>query len=790
MAKTKDYPPDEPKNKGGNFTEEAKTWFYSQVRLGRNPYVVGQQIEASRPTVRKWMKAVSGRYIEGDSLTPLQVRNRMYEQSAEHKVADLMTVSIPPPITRFEDLQSDQAKNAYHEFGYWRTRYLGRRHIPWQVEMAHIVMSWLIEAQQKEERIRGVLNTPPGGGKTTTMTHDLPAWAICRNRDLRVALGSNTTPQATKYTRRLRNTLERNTLLNVDFGNFKPEETEVWRQDEFLVDGVTGQEASIGYMLALSGFDAEDPHVKRRLDNEQDEIWDIIRANAAVFMAGEKESTVTALSYQMHFLGGRYDMNLWDDLVDDKNSDAPEKRDDLAEWWEEYAVSRAEPGGMIGLIGTRFGKYDLFRHCRDMTFATDDDFDELLAARISPNMDAEQMEEIREELAKELVDNYGIDSSDLQTVENLTPDEDGYVQPVRIRQRIYKYVKFPAHDDSKCHNLSSMKQADHIDCLLDPLRFKFYDLMRAKNANARKYELTYNQADESTEDNLIQEVWLTGGVGQDGILYPGCFNYNRTLLQIPKHLSEQADDGTTPKEDCFSIATVDPSAVNWWSIQWWIWNDNTDEDFLVDIIRARLSADSFLSYSPRDRAYHGVLDTWQKRSRDMGWPIGLWIVEQNAAQRYLFQHTFVQEWMKINATHIKGHETTPKKADEEYGVQVLRPRYRDGRVDLPYSGDDLKTRAKINEFKAELVEWPDSPTDDMVHGHWFLEANRYKIPKTLKVPTSGGYNGVKHPYQDTMPPRLAQQSYIDRSKPDTDGGRGISHAEARRRRNEDRNNGR
>jgi hypothetical protein len=763
MAKSR--PPDEPKSASGNFTEEAISWFYAEVRKGRNPYKVAEQIGASRASARKWMHKVSGRYIDGEDLTPLQVRNRMYEGSDEFNIGDIKSVVIPAPITRFEDL-SDQAKQGYSEFGHWRTRYMGRRHIPWQVEMGHMLMAWHEEAVKENERLRGILNTPPGGGKTTTVTHDFPGWLICRNRNIRTALGSRTTPQATAYSRRLRNTLEKNTLLNVDFGLFKPEDTEVWRQDEFIVDGVTGSAASLEYKLALAGFDFNDPHIKRRLENPDDELWAHIKAVEAVWMAGEKESTVKALSQQMGFLGGRFDISLWDDLVDDKNSKTPEMRDGLATWWEEYAVSRAEPGGIVALVGTRFGKYDLFRHCRDMTYSTDEDFEDLLMGRLMPGMTEEQIVDIKEDLAKELVDKYGVPYDELMGIATLTPDENGLIQPKRIQQRVYRYVKYPAHDDHVCTNPLSMKQIDHIDCLLDPTRFKWPDLVKAREANPRKYALTYNQEDESTEDNLIQEVWLTGGVGDDGIMYSGCYNYNRTLLKVPELLETRDDDGYMPRQDCYSIATVDPSAVNWWSIQWWIWDAKKDTDYLMDILRVRIAADSFLSYSTVKREYHGIMDMWQKRSRDMNWPISLWIIEQNAAQRYLFQHTWVKEWMKDQRVHIKGHESDPTKADEDFGVQILRPRYREARVDLPYSQDDMQTRLKVAEFKTELTEYPDSPTDDMVHGHWFLEANRYKIPPSLKVPTAGVSAGMDHPYQDSMPPRLVQETQSSRLTPE------------------------
>ena len=144
------------------------------------------------------------------------------------------------------------------------------------------------------------------------------------------------------------------------------------------------------------------------------------------------------------------------------------------------------------------------------------------------------------------------------------------------------------------------------------------------------------------------------------------------------------------------------------------------------------------------------MEEWQTRSEEMGWPVSLWIVEQNGAQRYLLQYRFVKDWMHKHKTLIKGHETSNNKTDPEFGVETLGPRYKQGLVNLPYSDQSLKTRVVVNEFKTELMEYPDGLTTDMVMGHWFLHFNRYSLPSSLKV----GKNITdekQHPYGDTMP---------------------------------------
>jgi hypothetical protein len=746
-------PPKAVKESGTQrYSRQAKQWFYEEVKKGYNPYRLGEMIGASRPTVRKWMKQLNQAY--GDASPIITAKRVAIESTPDGE--------FPDPRTSHDQLVHPQAKQAWVEFGYWRNLYLARRHIPWQIEMVQILMSWweagqLVKGTSESEVIKGIVNTPPGGGKSTTITHDFPGWLITRDRNIRIALGARTSPQSIKYVRRLRATLEKNILLNIHYGRYKPLEPEEWRANAFIVDGVTGHEATMDYKLALAGFDPQHPETKHRLEDPDDDIHTIIDQIETAYLTGEKESTVAALSQDMGFLGGRFDVNLWDDLADKNNSRTPDQRDALInDFWFPEAESRCEPGGLVGLIGTRFGKFDIYHHCKNLTYQADNDVDEKIVDAVTSSFTEEEMIQVREDLEKELVDKYGQDYSTLAT-----PDVDG----MRMTRKVYRYYKFPAHDEAKCQNPSSLKNADHIECVLDPKRFSYQHLRKVQAADARKFELTYQQNDESTAENLVQKVWLTGGTDEQNVHYTGCYNYDRQLWQIPEDLK---------KEDCFSIATVDPSAQNWWSIQWWLYDTVHDMDYLIALQRARLTSGGFLDYEIQKRRYSGVAQDWVSRAAGMGWPISLWIIEQAAAQRYIFQHKWVYEWMKEHHTTIKGHETNRNKADPELGVEASLPaRYRLGKVDLPYNQDHLPTRVTINEFAKELTEYPDSQTDDMVMGNWFFDFNRLILPDSMRV--SRATTPVRHIYADSLPEYMVNQDI-----PKQGGHRAVQ--EARRRR--------
>lgn len=227
------------------------------------------------------------------------------------------------------------ADRAHHDFAYFRLRYFGRQSMPWQERAAYTVLG-LLESADKEF---AVINMPPGAGKSTLFTHDLPAWLIVRRRSIRVLLGSRTGRQARMYSDRLRSTLSRTqpvkadseqvrvggardavATLAGDFGPFKPE-------------GRSQQWTSAQFTVVQSDGDLTD----------------------------DKEPTVSAYGQDEGSLGWRGDIAIWDDLVDTKNTRSKEAYSKLLEWYQTNAERRIEPGGLLLLQGQRIAHSDLYR---------------------------------------------------------------------------------------------------------------------------------------------------------------------------------------------------------------------------------------------------------------------------------------------------------------------------------------------------------------------------------------------------------------------------------------------
>lgn len=236
---------------------------------------------------------------------------------------------------------SGDAQRALEDFAYFRRRYFGRRSTPWQERAAYELLRLLESGTRDRQYV--VMNEPPGSGKSTLFSHDIPCWLIVRDRTIRIQIGSRTERQARMYVGRIKRSLERDAPLRAnadalargtafdaeacivdDFGGFKPEgRSDMWRAEGLVVRQLDG--------VALD----------------------------------DKEQTVSAWGQDSGFLGGRYDFVIWDDLIDRKNMKTEESRESLKEWWDGEAESRVEPGGLVLLQGQRIQHNDLYRHCLD-----------------------------------------------------------------------------------------------------------------------------------------------------------------------------------------------------------------------------------------------------------------------------------------------------------------------------------------------------------------------------------------------------------------------------------------
>lgn len=546
------------------------------------------------------------------------------------------------PKTRAQ--MSPEARRALDDFAYFRRRYFGRVSSPWQEEAGNTIVE-LLATPQKEFV---VINCPPGSGKSTLFTHDIPVWLTARNRAIRGLIGSRTEKQARTYTGRMKRTLERNTLaladddlkrkgraydaegvLAADYGSFRPSNPDVWRREEFIVE------------------------------------------QADATSIDEKEPTWTAFGMDSGSLGWRVDYVLWDDVVDKTVIRTVEAMENQRTWWEDEAETRLEPDGLLVLQGQRMSSTDLYRHSLDMKAGADDE------------------DEISE-------------------------------------QPKYRHIIYKAHYEDICEGVHSPRDAQPYPngCLLDPIRLPWRELSSIQRNRGAKYRVLYQQEDLDPATVLVQKAWIDGGRDAEGADCPGCWDNDRDVWQIPAGLSQPY----------MMIATADPSPTKFWSIQAWLYHPASEQRFLIDLIRQSMDAPDFLDWNANSNTFTGVMEEWQKKSEDLGIPFSYWIVESNAAQRFLLQYDHVRRWVAKHGCQIIPHQTHRNKSDPEFGVQTIAPHYRFGRVRLPGM---QRTMARPTSLKLvdEVTRWPEGQTDDCVMAHWFLEWNLpqiYVAAKTIR----------------------------------------------------------
>jgi hypothetical protein len=525
-------------------------------------------------------------------------------------------------------------------FSLFSETFLLRRPTPWREDAARRVVEAL---EDRSRRTYIVANEPPGSGKSTLFTADIPCWLLvgggfadpARGRALRAMLGSFGMTTATHYVRRLRQLLEsprpfydketqRKAELSLTqaFGRFKPRQAGIpWRETEFIVE----------------------------------QFGDIDLT--------EKEPTVQAASRERGFLGERVDFYSWDDLVTSANVRSPEVREALAEWFADEAETRLEPGGVGLLVGQRLGPDDLYRNRLEVK----------------------------------------------------------YVEDGRPRKK-YAHIVYPAHRDETCNAAAdggSHRQWDgHRDgCLLDAVRLPWRELDAELQSNPRRYRILFQQEDVDPAGALVDEAWINGGIDRQGFDAPGCLDTGRRFMEWPRGVSGLVD-----------YVTVDPSAGNWWGIEWWAVHPESRTRYLIHGLRSTaFRAGDLLEYQGGELA--GVMEDWQRESIKLGHPIRVWIIEGNSAFRHLVAYDHYAEWRRRWSVSVILHKTTGlNKNDEKSGVEALLPGlYRQGLKRLSAHPEDRAAVRFLDDFRKELTQYPDGATNDLVMADWMAEWNMRSI---------------------------------------------------------------
>ena len=609
-----------------------KAKFWAAISAGKSQKEAAALAGVHINTASKWIKKMRAAEAESARTRMVVERHTKNEGGRQNAAFQHLLEAVELPGAVPFDALCPEAKRGLEDFGFFREYYLGRIPSPWQVEAANI----LVELEGSEDKEFVVINVAPGAGKSTLM-HDVAVWAICRNRAIRILIGSVSQQMAKLYSRRIRETLERpipvspdpelvrkglaqeaKGCLAVDYGRFKPvDKGALWRAEEFLVEQFDGAGVN------------------------------------------EKEPTVRAYGIEAEFIGHRADMCLFDDVSSPDNSRESVARDKLLERWDNVAEARVDPGGLLAVIGQRLGSGDLYAHC----------------------------------LAKETFDE---DIEDIYDGSDVTSaDELESIEPPKRKK--YRHIIFKAYyEEQDVGSLEERKKLKRFDAppwpngpLLDPKRVPWKDLSFIRHTKPDVFAVVYQQEDVDLDSRLIDRTWITGGVGRDGVMYQGCVDQDRRPGFAPYGLNAP----------WVSMITIDPSPTQFWALLWIVYQPELGLFHVVDVERTKLTAEDLLGYSTATGQFSGLLNEWVQRADEQGYPVSHVVVEVNAAQRFLLAHDFVRRWASMNHVNIVPHTTSRNKLDDSLGVEALLPPVvRSGSLRLPSMRENWKTLAVTEEL--------------------------------------------------------------------------------------------
>ena len=116
--------------------------------------------------------------------------------------------------------------------------------------------------------------------------------------------------------------------------------------------------------------------------------------------------------------------------------------------------------------------------------------------------------------------------------------------------RKYHHISYKAHYEENCEQDHKPDAAPWPEgCLLYPRRLPWRKLRHIKAQTPDRFEVLYQQSDVNPASVLVDPLWVSGGVGKDGVDYVGCWDNDRDLWEIPQGVSG----------DLFVVATADPS---------------------------------------------------------------------------------------------------------------------------------------------------------------------------------------------------------------------------------------
>lgn len=378
------------------------------------------------------------------------------------------------------------------------------------------------------------------------------------------------------------------------------------------------------------------------IDADGETTWTKTEIMFAGMGGGSKEATLTIFGAGQSIVGVRPNVAAWDDLVERQNA-SPRHTTEMREWWDGEPDTRMEPGGIIIVTGHFFTPNDFYHSLKDMTFV----------------------------------------------------EEDG------SETKVWKHYRYKAHDETRCP-VALGTGAEHTEyphgCLLWPSRFTWRQIEYHRQKNPSLFELQYQSEEGVAGEVLVPKLWIEGGTGERGEVFPGCYDRTRSLNHFPSRYD-------------FVLATLDPSPTRFAAAGAWAYDGGSGKHHLVKFERRRMTTEE----------YPVLITDWTNEIRER-WPrFDTWVVEKTGAD-YLHQAESMRDLPQKLGVQIIAHDTKTNKTHEEFGIWAYRDEWRYGRVQIPWM--DPLTQESVRQLVEEHYLYPWDETDDTVLMTWFYFLHR------------------------------------------------------------------
>lgn len=510
---------------------------------------------------------------------------------------------------------------------------------------------------EKGDPGRVLMNFPPNHAKTTSFSINYVVWRIHKDPNVKIAIISKSQGFAKKILAAVKMRLTSNAYREMHL--------------KFAPEGPSGE----------------------RGWRDPDQSWSATQIYVQGKGDGEKDPTVEAVGLGGQIYGGRFDVIICDDVIDNENA---HRHEDHVDWLMTILDSRLPPdGGLMMVLGTRIAAVDLYGELRKRTDEDDNQFFTYLA--------------------QPAVLDYGTGDKDtwlpLWPWTNGTEDQDGAEQ--------------------RCSNC----YCPAGDCACDSPRHEWL-IPRWTGRRLAKKRFPLGERRWSL-------VWQQQQIPDDATFPQWAVEYSVNRQRRSGPMSGTAmGHRSQGMSGLYVVGGLDPATVGCTAIIVSGLDRATEKRWVLDGYNA--AGTSPATMRERIKFYTDL------------YRINEWVIERNAFQKFLTDDPDLRSFLQSRGCKLTPHYTNANKVDPDFGVMSMAPLFESSGAPPANNGGGAMRRkpfeemlielpsdesAVVTELVSQLISWEptglaQSQKTDLVMALWFTEiAFKRILSRSREIPT-------------------------------------------------------